>query len=75
MNGPSGDSLSSAGSAAGGRSGTDTLAGNEIAVTHPAGQDTHSDVAWLGFDDVALDQLELTLSRDLEGAIGRHKDP
>jgi hypothetical protein len=55
--------------------GTDTFAGKEIAVAHPAGEDTQPDVAWLGFHDIALDQLELTLSRDLEGAIGRHKNP
>jgi hypothetical protein len=55
--------------------GPESFAGNEIAVAHPAGEDTDADMAWRGFDDVVLDQLELTLSRDLKTAICRHGEP
>ena len=44
----------------------------EIAVAHPAAEDPDPDMARLWFDDLALDQLELLLSRDLESAIRRH---
>jgi hypothetical protein len=54
--------------------GTGTLTGDEIAVADAAGEDTHSDTTWLGVDDLALDELELTLSCDLKSAIRRHGD-
>jgi hypothetical protein len=44
-------------------------------VADAAGEDTHSDTTRLGVDDLALDQLELTLSCDLESAVRRHEDP
>jgi hypothetical protein len=55
--------------------GTDTLPGEKIAVAHPAGEDTYADMAGFGIDYLALDQLELTLTRDLKSAIRRHADP
>jgi hypothetical protein len=54
---------------------TNTLTREEIAVAHPAGEDTRPHMAWLRVDDFALDQLELTLPRDLESAVRRHGDP
>ena len=55
--------------------GTNALHAEEIAVADPAAEYPDPDVARLGFDDVALDQLELTLSGDLKSAIRRHGDP
>jgi hypothetical protein len=54
---------------------TNTLDPEEIAVAHAAAENPYADVAGFGFDDVALDQLELTLSRDLKSAVCRHGDP
>jgi hypothetical protein len=55
--------------------GPESFAGNEIAVAHPAGEDTYAYMAGFRFDDVALDQLKLTLSRDLKSPICRHGGP
>jgi hypothetical protein len=55
--------------------GTDAFPGEEIAVAYPARKHAHSDVSGFGIDDLALDEFELTLSRDLESAVGRHGHP
>ena len=55
--------------------GTDTFGAEEIAVTHPAGENADADVPGFGLDDLALDEFELTLSRDLKSAICRHGRP
>jgi hypothetical protein len=44
-------------------------------VADAAAEHPDADVARFGFHDVALDQLELTLSRDLQSAIRRHDNP
>jgi hypothetical protein len=55
--------------------GTDAFDPKEIAVAHPAGEDTDADMAGFGIDDLALDEFELTLTGDLKSAIRRHGDP
>jgi hypothetical protein len=53
--------------------GANALHSEKIAVAHPAAED--ADALRLGVDDLALDQLELTLSCDLESAVRRHGEP
>jgi hypothetical protein len=55
--------------------GTDTLHTEDVAVAYPATEHAHADVAGFGFDELALDQLELMLSGGLDGAICRHGEP
>ena len=44
-------------------------------MAHPAAENANPDVAGFGVDDVALDELELTLTGHLIGAVCRHEDP
>jgi hypothetical protein len=55
--------------------GANALHSEKIAVAHPAAEDADADALRLGVDDLALDQLELTLSCDLESAVRRHGEP
>jgi hypothetical protein len=57
------------------RIGPESFDAEGVAVANAAGEDTHADMAWLGFDDLALDEFELALSGDLESAICWHCDP
>jgi hypothetical protein len=57
------------------RIGTDALHTEDVAVAYPATEYARADVAGFGFDELALDQLELMLSGGLDGAICRHGEP